>query len=66
MTEQQEQLEEVREEILDVENLLQLLQVNLKDGEEDSYIKRSVRLAERMLMPIVDKLNEIIEGFGSN
>lgn len=66
MNRQQEQLEEVKEEILDIEVLLQLLEINLSEGEEDSYIKRSVRMAERMLRATTKKLTEIIEGCENN
>nr|WP_308624595.1 hypothetical protein [uncultured Eisenbergiella sp.] len=66
MNRQQEQLEEVKEEILDIEILLQLLEINLSEGEEDSYIKRSVRMAERMLRATTKKLTEITEGSESN
>lgn len=66
MNRQQEQLTEVKEEILDIEVLLQLLEINLSEGEEDSYIKRSVRMAERMLKATTENLAEIIEGSESN
>ncbi|ODR37590.1 hypothetical protein [Eisenbergiella tayi] len=61
-----EQLQEVREELLDIENLLQLLEVNLQDGEEDSYIRRSVRLAGRLLNETAVKLDTIMEDCGNS
>lgn len=66
MNRNHEQLEEVREDMLDIENLLQLLQVNLQDGEEDSYIKRTVRLASKMIHVTSEKLNRIIEDCENN
>lgn len=61
MESQQEQLEEVREDIKDIENLLQLLMVSLHEEEENAYILQSIRLAVKVLKTTGNKVEKLIQ-----
>ena len=46
--------ENIKEEIKDVINIVELLEISLEDNEEDGHIIRSIHIIEKMLKSIID------------
>lgn len=54
--EEKNRLESIREDMEDVLNIVQLLAVSLEDNEDDSHIIRSVRVIQKMIKAVIDRI----------
>lgn len=53
---------EVKEELEDIENVLQMLELSLEMNEEEESVRRSVRIVRKMIRGLSDKA---VSGFQS-
>lgn len=54
VTESSDRKEELKEEIADILNIVQMLEVSLAETEEDEHIVRSIHIISKLLQSVVN------------
>jgi len=57
MIKESEQAVEIKEELEEVLNIMQLLEISLAENEDDGHIIRSLHVLQRMVKSVMDKVN---------
>ena len=57
MIKESEQTVEIKEELEEVLNIMQLLEISLAENEDDGHIIRSLHVLQRMVKSVMDKVN---------
>ncbi len=57
MIKESEQAVEIKEELEEVLNIMQLLEISLAENEDDGHIIRSLHVLQRMVKSAMDKVN---------
>lgn len=48
--------ENIREDMKDILNIVQLLAISLEDNEEDDHVIRSVNVIQRLIKSVIDRI----------
>ena len=56
MIKESEQAVEIKEELEEVLNIMQLLEISLAENEDDGHIIRSLHVLQRMVKSVMDKV----------